>query len=284
MTNDHRIIPARTDIAANHLFGEVKAEKFVEGEPHRVVVGLSNLHFKPDSQSRVESQLLYGETFIVYEDADNWCWGQLTYDNYVGYVRKNTLALDPWKETHLVSEPGTYIYSEPDIKQPPKGFASISSPVEIICENDGFSKTSDGNWLFTKHLIPINSFGKNYIQYASKLLGTPYLWGGRSFHGLDCSSFLQIVCRLSGIHIPRDSDQQESVLGIPVEFDPLGDFSALRKGDVVFFPGHVGIYIDNEQFLHANAFDMQVTIHNFTDVLDRAERAKSRVTSVRRLF
>jgi cell wall-associated NlpC family hydrolase len=280
---DRRITPARPDIAAAQLRGEVVADRFVEGTPYRVVADGTSLRFTPDANAGVETQLLFGETFVVFDRADGWCWGQLEFDGYVGYVPADALAPHPWQATHMVGVRSTHLYPAPDLKRPPLGMASISCPVRVIGEDNGFCQLESGEWIFSGHLLATTETAPDYIAHGSKLIGTPYLWGGRSGQGIDCSAFVQLSLRLAGISAPRDSDQQERQLGVPVEIDTPGDFSALMAGDLVYFPGHVGIYVDGWQFLHANAFDMQVALHRFSDVLDRAKAADAGVTSIRRI-
>lgn len=280
---DPRITPARKDLAAEHLRGRVEAVKYVPGIPYRITVDGVDLRFSPDSTARTESQLIFGETFVVYDRNGDWCWGQSARDDYVGYVPTEALSAELHEPTHLVATRSSHLYPEPDLKQPPLGLISMTAPVQVVGTEGGYSRLAGGEWIFSKHLVSLQDLDRDYIAHAWKFVGTPYLWGGRSCRGIDCSAFVQLALCLAGHRAPRDSDLQAATLGDPVPQSDPGDFNAIEPGDLVFFPGHVGIYLGGWQFLHANAFDMQVSLHRFSDVLDRANAAKEGVTAIRRI-
>jgi len=280
---DPRITPARDDLAAASLRGTVKAPRYVNGQRHQVVRDGAVLRFSPSLTARQESQLLFGEVFTVYDSDGTWSWGQCDTDGYVGYVAAEALSADVHQADHMVASRLTHRYPAPDLKQPPLGHISMCAQVQIVDVEDGFAELIDGTWVYAKHLVPLDFATPDIIGTALKFLGTPYLWGGRSADGVDCSALVQMALRLAGIRAPRDSDLQEAAIGAEVAMADPHDFSAVEEGDLVFFPGHVGFFVSGWRFLHANAYDMLVSIHSFSEVLDRADAADAGVSSIRRL-
>ncbi|MDA1097496.1 MAG: C40 family peptidase [Proteobacteria bacterium] len=280
---DTRITPARNDLAADWLRDKFKAKRYVAGEPRTVIRDGAPLHFSPDRAANLESQLIHGEIFQVYEERNGWCWGQNLYDKYVGYVPAADLAADVPAPDHQVAALHCHLYTEPDLKRPTAGIISMSARVKIIDIKGKFCRIATGHWLHSRHLVSLDYSTQDLIGTAVKFIGVPYLWGGRTAQGLDCSSFVQFTMAMAGISAPRDSDLQEVGLGTQVAMDDPRDFSRIEEGDLVFFPGHVGLFVNDWRFLHANAFDMQVSLHSFSEVLDRANRDNAGVTSIRRV-
>lgn len=278
---DSRVTPARADIAAEALRGRVTADRFSAGEARRIGRPVASLRFTPDAGARQESQLLFGEPFTVYETGDAWCWGQGELDGYVGYVPRAALAEPGVEASHRVAVRETLVFSAPDLKAPIVeriGHGSRVTPVDV---QERFVAIDGLGWVCGRHLAPLDLRESDVARIGLKFLGMPYLWGGRSLEGLDCSGLVQHVLLALGLACPRDSDQQEQAVGEPVPDGPA--LTDLEDGDLIFFPGHVGFYLDSWRFLHANAHDMQVSVHNLSDVLDRARAADEWVTSVRRL-
>ena len=185
---------------------------------------------------------------------------------------------------HRVAILKSHLYVEPDLKSPTNGAVSISARVKVVDLSGSFSRIATGHWLHSRHLVSLENTAQYFVSTAKKFIGLPYLWGGRSSEGVDCSSLVQISLAMSGISVPRDSDLQETTVGLEVPISNHHDYSKLKTGDLVFFPGHVGIFIDNNRFLHANAFDMQVSQHRFSDVLERGMSENTSVSSIRRLM
>lgn len=280
---DSRITPARNDLAADWLRDKFKAERYEAGAPRTVIRDGAPLHFSPEHSANLESQLIYGEVFQVYEERNGWCWGQNLTDNYVGYVLAADLMADVPAPDHQVAALHCHLYTEPDLKRPIAGIISMSARVKIVDVEGKFCRISSGYWLHSRHLVSLDYSTQDLIGTAVKFIGVPYLWGGRTAQGLDCSSLVQITLAMAGIPALRDTDLQEASLGTPVVMDDLQDFSRIEEGDLVFFPGHVGLFVNDWRFLHANAFDMQVSLHGFSEVLDRANSENAGVTSIRRV-
>ncbi|UEM20275.1 C40 family peptidase [Skermanella mucosa] len=271
---DPRTNPYRPDLAAAHLQGIVQADRFIEGVPCQVRAGFATVKGSPDFEARQTTQALFGETVTVYEEHDGWVWGQLSGDGYVGYLRLDTLWEETPEPTHQVTALRSFLFPEPDLKTPPLDVLSLTTRVAIAGERNGFVELAQGGWVFAGHLDDLAAYRPDYVATSRRLPGVPYLWGGKTSLGLDCSGLVQIALAAAGIAAPRDSDQQGGTLGQPV---PEGE--TLRSGDLIFFPGHVGIMTGPEQLIHANAFHMMVTEEPLSDVVARG----ARITGMRRL-
>jgi len=260
---DPRMTPARRDLAARSLEGRVTAKSFCDGTDYQLVHGLTNLHSHPDTQSGTHTQLLYGEYFTVYEIRDGWAWGQAARDKYVGYCRADALSPDIFPTTHHVTNLCTFIFPEPNPKSQPVGQIFMMSDVSVINDvpKNGFVQLVDNNWIYATHIS--NDLGTDPVSEALKLLYAPYLWGGKSSIGIDCSGLIQLALAAVGIPAPRDSDLQADMIGTILSDDDIP-----QHGDIAFFPGHVGFMLDDMHLLHANAHHMRVSIDPLRDVID----------------
>lgn len=239
------------------------ADRYSKATEHQLVHNLTSLYHKPDEKSPLASQLLYGENFRVYEIRDGWAWGQAAQDNYVGYCRADALSPDLFHSTHHVTNLCSHIFTEPDPKSPPAGQVFMMSKVSVInnVPTKGFVQLADGNWIFATHIS--NIYGNSPVSEALKFLYAPYLWGGKSSIGLDCSALVHLAFAATGISVPRDSDQQAKEIGTQ-----LCDDAVPQKGDIAFFPGHVGFMLDDMHLLHANVHHMRVSIDPLREVID----------------
>jgi cell wall-associated NlpC family hydrolase len=277
MIFDPRVTPARADLAAAHLKGKADAPRFVEGEPRIVIETSAPLRRAPRHDAPLDTEALCGERVTVYDiDGEGWAWGQIERDGYVGYLPANALVAPGSKPTHRVLAPRTFLYPEPNIKTPPLMALSFGSLVVVKREKNGFALTERGA-IFSKHLAPVSQKDSDFVSTAQKFLGVPYLWGGKTSLGVDCSALVQLSLHAAGIECPRDSDMQEKALGDFVSLENI------RRGDLVFWKGHVGIAFDLETLIHANAFHMAVAMEPLKDAIMRSEKAGSKVTSVKRL-
>lgn len=264
---DPRITPVRADLAAESLRGRVAAPRFAAPRPMRVAVPLAPLTAKPDSGAALDSQLLLGEAFDVYDSADGWSWGQARGDGYVGYVPTACLGAGEAPPTHRVTIGQALIYPSATVKSHPVGGAPFGARLRVTEPGAAFCALEDGGYIPTPHLCPVEVAAKDWVAVATLFLGAPYLWGGRSVAGVDCSGLVQVARQAAGFPCPRDSDMQRAV---PAEDVPEG---ALHRGDLVFWKGHVGIMLTGGQLLHANAHHMAVAIEPLTRAATRIDRA-----------
>ncbi len=280
---DPRLTPARPDLAAAHLRGKVEAARFVEGE-RRILLGpFAALTRVPDASAPLDSMILYGETFEAYEDKDGWVWGRSGVDGYVGYAPAAGFlaAAEIPEPTHKVVAATTHLYPEPKVKSYPVGalprLARVSPTGRV---ENAFAELADGLWIPQVHLAALDAYEPDYVLSAYGFLGAPYLWGGRTAGGVDCSGLTQMALAMAGIDAPRDSDLQEAALGRTLESG-----EKLRRGDLVFWPGHVGILTSPRGLIHANGHHMAVAAEPLRDAIDRigAPRGYRRLPLRRRL-
>lgn len=275
---DPRLTPARADLAAAHLKGVVAAPRYVEGEPREVADPVAPMRRRPAGDAPLDTEALYGERVTVYaDDGEGWAFAQLAGDGYVGYLPADALRPVSSRPTHKVATQRTFLFPGPDIKLPPRGALCFGSAVVVREEKGAFSATRDG-FLFTRHLAPVEARQADFVTVAAGFLGVPYLWGGRSALGLDCSGLVQTALAACGIAAPRDSDMQEQALG-----QPLAPGAPLARGDLLFWPGHVAIVETPDTLLHANAFHMLVAREPLAPALARIAAAGAPLRTARRL-
>ncbi len=274
---DPRLNPFRPDLAAAHLRGKVEAARFVDGTRHEVIEPNTPLRREPSHEARQDTEALFGEAVTVYEIVEGWAWGQLETDGYVGWLSANALSKPGAAPTHKVAVPRTLCFPAPDIKRPPLAALPMGATLAIARQNKGFAVTAAGWHIPDVHLAPVEAKAPDFVAVAEAFLSTPYLWGGKTSLGLDCSGLVQVALQAAGIPCPRDSDLQEKALGKPVA--PAD----LRRGDLVFWQGHVAIARDAETLLHANAHHMMVAIEPYAAAVARIKAASADVTSVKRL-
>lgn len=278
-TFDRRLTPARPDIAAAHLKGRVTAERFVEGAVMEVKEGVVDLRREPRPDCPIDTQALYGERVTVYDEEEGWAWAQLARDGYVGWIAANVLWSALRTPTHRICVPRTFVYPAASIKQPPLLALPLSAEVEIVDSRDNFLVTRDLGFIWRPHLAPLDAVAPDFVAVAETLIGAPYLWGGKSSIGVDCSGLVQISLAAAGKTAPRDSDMQESQLG---ELVDIG--APLMRGDLIFWKGHVGIMRDATTLLHANGAHMLVSSEPLELVRARnLEAGAGDITSVKRL-
>lgn len=271
----------RPGLAAVYLQGRVDAERFVEGINAQVMRASVPLRALPDFARGFETEALYGETVTIFDEADGWAWVQLKRDQYVGYVPADCLSRNVTTPTHRVQALGTFLYPEPSIKSPPLQHLPLNAVVTVRTSDEKFAELQTGGFVSLRHVAPLSRTARDFVDIAERFIGVPYLWGGRTRIGLDCSGLVQTALHASGIPAPRDSDMQMAELGASI---PVSDIDErLQRGDLVFWPGHVGIMSDSIMLVHANAHHMSVVIEPLPDAISRISRAGSHVIAVKRM-
>jgi cell wall-associated NlpC family hydrolase len=276
---DPRLTPARPDLAAEHLRGTVEAERFVPALGMSVAVGSAPLRKEPREDAPLLTEALYGEPVAVYDLADGWAWVQLETDLYVGWLPE--WALGPATEpTHRLAALRSFVFPGPSIKLPPLDVLSMGSRLEVEGQDGMFAVLAGGGHAVARHLAAIDTADTDFVAVAERFLGTPYLWGGKTSIGLDCSGLVQVALDAAGMDAPRDSDMQEAALGDAVPFTGATD---LQRGDLVFWKGHVAIARGDGSLIHANGFHMEVAVEDGAAAVERIAAGGDGVRTVRRL-
>lgn len=289
MVRDPRVTPARPDLAAASLRGEVTADRFVEPRRMRVASFATAVRRAPRGDAPLDTEALAGEAIDVYEvDDEGWAWGQLASDGYVGYLAVDDLIAASQDEgaaanaaMFRVSAPRTFIYPTANIKAPPlgalplNGWAPVSSTVQAKDAAAGaaaarFQQLASGGFVYARHLAAPGVWAEDAATVAGQFVGAPYLWGGRTALGLDCSALVQLALMATGGACPRDSDMQAAQVG--VELAPDVAQSSLQRGDLVFWRGHVGMMLDGLRLIHANGHHMQVAVEPLAEAVARIAR------------
>ena len=279
--DDPRLTPARGDLAAKYLEGKVKAKRFVTGEEFEISEALAPLREAPSTDAALLTQALKGERVTIYDrNGEGFAWGQLHSDGYVGWLPDAALAKPVAAPTHKVTALRTFAFPGPSIKLPPVDTLSIGARVSVAREDGVFAVTREGWYLPRRHVGSIDAVESDFVAIAEKFVGTPYLWGGKSSLGIDCSGLVQISLNAAGTGCPRDSDMQQNGLGRALS---EAETRHLRRGDLIFWKGHVAIVRDAATIVHANAHHMATAIENTNDAIARIRAAGSAVVATKRL-
>lgn len=271
---DRRLLPANDRVAHISLEGQVEAERFVKGRWMMMQQPIVNLSDTP--RGARASQLLFGERFLVLDTDDGFAFGQSERDGYCGYVLSGALTAAE-DATHWVVAPATHLYPKPDVKAPPDVSLFFGAQVTVKGERDGFQRIQTGHFIPSQHLMPLKARFGDPVGIADLFLGTPYLWGGSSRWGLDCSGLVQSALIACGIDCPRDSDQQEAMPG-----EELSEDAPLKRGDLIFWKGHVGFVANTDTLLHANAHHMAVAYEPLTEAITRIGKKELGAVTLRK--
>ena len=287
---DRRVTPARADIAARAMEPVIASERYADPVPMQVSSPVAPIFRSPSVSAPRETELLLGELFDAYEITDDWVWGQHRGDNYVGYVERCHLDQQDRARDSQVCVLRTLIFSEPDIKSRPFYFLSLGALLGVSETIGRFAVIDGGGFAITDHIAPVGRPIADLVRTAYLFLHTPYLWGGRSSLGLDCSALVQLAAAQAGIALPRDTDMQETAIGNGVPGISVGQSLTeaqeigLERGDLVFWRGHVAIMVDDRSIIHANGTYMKVTVDPLAEFAARVETETGPVTSVKRIL
>jgi len=279
--DDPRLTPARPDLAAKYLEGKVKAGRFAVGEEFEISDAITPLREAPSTEAMLLTQALKGERVTIYDrNREGFAWGQLNGDGYVGWLPDRALIKPAATPTHKITSLRTFAFPGPSIKLPPVDTLVMGDLVTVVREDGAFAVTREGWYLPDRHIGGIDRYENDFVAVAERFAGTPYLWGGKSSFGIDCSGLVQLSLNAAGTGCPRDSDMQQDGLGRALT---TAESRKLQRGDLIFWKGHVAIARDVHTIVHANAHHMATVIENTSDAIARIKAAGSEIAAIKRL-
>jgi cell wall-associated NlpC family hydrolase len=267
----------REDLAAASLRDHVKAPRYVTGEERQLDVPVLPLRRQPRFDATLDTEALFGETLTVLDEREGWAWVQLARDGYVGYMPSEGLSAALRTPTHKVAALRTYVYPEPDFKRPPLALLSMNALLSAAAAEGKFLALESGGFVVAAHTRRVDETAADPVSVGLSFVGTPYLWGGRTSLGLDCSGLVQLANEAAGVPCPRDADMQAAEIGRPLEPN-----AELARGDLVFWDGHVGIMTCAADVLHASAEHMAVVVEPLAEAKARIAASGSEFLGVRR--
>ncbi len=281
MTLDRRLHAYKDDVADIRLRGRVRALRFVKPELRQVSVSVTPVQREPRYDAPTDTQALFGEPVHVFQVKDGWAFVQLVVDNYVGFIPARCLTAQVLDPTHRIAVPQTLLYSRPDIKSNPVQPAYMNSLVSVASVEGDMAKLRDHRYVWARHLRAIDDHWSDPATVAEAFVNTPYLWGGKTWAGLDCSGLVQTAFQACGFDCPRDTDMMQAGFGTALKQDRS---LKLQRNDLVFWKGHIGIMLDGAQLLHANGYHMQTVVEPLAAAIKRIAAAYGNVTGVSRVM
>ncbi|MCF6275423.1 MAG: C40 family peptidase [Robiginitomaculum sp.] len=283
---DTRITPYKPDLAASHLKDVVEAKNYGDAIRHQVMMPVIPLHKAPASASMMDTQLLLGAEFDIYDIHNGWAWGQEVVPDgngqdckgYVGYVPNMALARGAADPTHRISAIRAPVFIKPDFKTAIRTTLPLNAKLSVDGRDGNYMRIPDMGYVHVNHIATNSAANGDFVSVAELHIGLPYVWGGISPDGVDCSGLVQTALRATGQDALRDADMQEATLGIEIAKD-----TELKRGVLIFWKGHVGIMRSAQTLLHANAFHMQVASEPLVQAISRIEKMAGAITSIKRL-
>jgi hypothetical protein len=260
---DRRSTLANARVIAAELADAAPSATSVEGHWRRVVRPVADLCAAPEGAR--DRQLLYGQRVRVLEVRAGWAFGAAARDGYVGYLPAGALG-DDMAGTHRVAVPATHAYPAPDLKRREIAWLSFGSELRVVSAAGAFFETAEGWFVPKPHLRPLTALFDDPVTVAQLFFGVPYLWGGNSAAGIDCSGLVQAACLAAGLACPGDTDQQEAALG-----ETLDPGVPAARGDLYFWRGHVAWAADEDTLIHANAHTMSVSHEGIAEAVARIQ-------------
>ena len=244
-----------------------------------IIVPFASMHREPSATSMQTTQALFGEKLNVLEIENGWLQCQLERDGYEGYIAEASVSEALSVPTHRVATPSTLMYPQADIKSQPAVILPMNAQFEVVSSDEKFAMLSNGKFVYLNHLKRIGDFETDFVAVAEKFLDVPYYWGGKTIHGLDCSGLVQTALEACGVQALRDSGMQEKQLGRNLM---INDLDGLRRGDLIFWKGHVGIMTDDKILLHANGHHMMTVKEPLSEAVERIIQTGSQITNIKR--
>ncbi len=279
---DPRLHAYRPDLADEALRGQVEASRFVRGSLKRIVAPVAALYKIPDTLSERQSECLFGEDVKVFEEKNGFCWVQAQQDGYVGYIEQSKIGSIGNHPTHRVNVPRTFQYRDADLRSPMISPLSMGSRISVVSEAETrgtrYARLDNGSFVVFNHIIPVSTVADDYVTIAESFIHTPYLWGGKSGLGIDCSGLVQLALMMTGRMVLRDTDMQQATIG-----KDIAPEDGLQRGDLVFWKGHVAIMVDSGTLIHANGASMDVRKENLDHAIERIAKNHSVPSGYRRL-